>query len=384
MRFAYFSHVWGRPGSTPAQRFAELWDEVQTAEEAGFDYAFSVEHHFTPQESWMPSPAVFCTGVAARTSRIRVGPMGYVPALHHPLRLAEEVATLDQILDGRLEVGLASGVTRDFFDPFDADFERRKELTFEAAELIRASAGADGPIEFSGQTRRISGPALSFGTVQRPHPPLWVPTTNRATLRRLAALGAHTSTTMLLPRAVLGTVYRHYVDWWFDAGHAGVPNIGYWTIVYVAETDQQAIDHAMPQIVHTLTKTLGYGSAGNPRDRASTVGRSGLSTADILEHADDVEFLLKHRLVFVGSPETVAGQIRSAAEEGCFNTLMGEFNFGRLTADEVRRSTELFGREVIPALRDFEPYRRPAADGVYTDDESAQVAERLEALGYIE
>jgi alkanesulfonate monooxygenase SsuD/methylene tetrahydromethanopterin reductase-like flavin-dependent oxidoreductase (luciferase family) len=356
MRFAYFSHVWGRPGMTPAQRFAELWDEVETAEESGFDYAFSVEHHFTPQESWMPSPAVFCTGAAARTSRIRVGPMGYVPALHHPLRLAEEVATLDQVLDGRLEVGLASGVTPDFFGPFGADFERRKELTTEAVDLIRASAAADDPIEFTGPGHQVSGPALSFGTVQRPHPPLWVPTTNRTTLRHLATLGAHTSTTMLLPRAALGTVYRHYVDWWRGAGHAGVPNIGYWTIVHVAETDQQAISHAMPQIVHTLTKTLGYGPGDNPRSRASVAGRSGLSTADILEHADDVEFLRQHRLVFVGSPETVAAQIRSAAEEGCFNTLMGEFNFGWLTPDEVRRSTELFGREVIPALRDFSPY----------------------------
>lgn len=356
MKFAYFSHVWGRPGITPAQRFAELWDEVELAEEAGFDYAFSVEHHFTPQESWMPSPAIFCAAAAMRTERIRIGPMGYVPALYHPLRIAEEVATLDQMLGGRLDVGLAAGVTADFFGAYGADFERRKELTDEAVDLIRAALTADGPIDFDGPAHRFADTTLSFGGVQRPHPPLWVPTTNRTTLRRLAEIGAHTSTTMLLPRAVLRTVYRHYVDWWRAAGHAGGPDIGYWTLVHVAETDQEAADRAYPQIVHTLTKTLGYGPGENARARASVAGRSGLSTADILEHADDIAFLRRHRLVFVGSPATVAAQIREAADEGHFNTLLGEFNFGWLTPEELRRSALLFGAEVIPALREHSPY----------------------------
>jgi alkanesulfonate monooxygenase SsuD/methylene tetrahydromethanopterin reductase-like flavin-dependent oxidoreductase (luciferase family) len=379
MKFAYFSHVWGRPGSTPAQRFSELWAEVELAEETGFDYVFSVEHHFTPQESWMPSPAIFCAGAALRTERIRIGPMGYVPPLYHPLRIAEEVATLDHVSSGRLDVGLASGVTADFFGPYGADFDRRKEQTFESIDLIRTALAGDGPIDFTGPAHQIRDTTLSFGGYQKPHPPLWVPTTNRATLRHLAAIGAHTSATMLLPRAALGLVYRHYLRWWSEAGHPGRPNIGYWTLVHVAETDQQA-SRAYPQVVHTLTKTLGYGRGENPRSRGSVVNQSGLSTADILEHADDIEFLRRHRLVFAGSPATVAQQIREAAAEGCFNTLLGEFNFGWLTPEEVQRSTRLFGDEVMPALRDYDP----TASEVYDAHESALVAQRLEALGYIE
>ena len=356
MKFAYFSHVWGRPDITPAQRFAELWDEVELAEETGFDYAFSVEHHYNPKESWMPSPAIFCAAVALRTERIRFGPMGYVPSLYHPLRIAEEVATLDQMSGGRLDVGLAAGVTPDFFGAYGADFERRKERTNEAVDLLRTAMAANGPITFEGPAHRFADTTLSFGGVQRPHPPIWVPTTNPATLRHLAEIGAHTSTTMLLPRAALGTVYRHYVDWWRAAGHSGGPDIGYWTLVHVAETDQEAMERAFPQIVHTLTKTLGYGPGENTRAGGSVACRSGLSTADILEHADDSDFLRRHRLVFVGSPETVAGQIRDAAAEGCFNTLLGELNFGWLSPAELRRSASLFGTEVMPALRDYTPY----------------------------
>ena len=356
MKFAYFTHVWGRPGQTPGQRLAELWREVELAEQLGFDYAFSVEHHFTPHESWMPSPAIFCTGAAMRTSRIRVGPMGYVPPLYHPLRIAEEVATLDQLLGGRLEVGLAPGVTADFFGPYAADFAARRELTRECVDLIRTALTADGPFDFTGPAHSMTDVTLSFGAVQRPHPPLWLPTTNRGTLRYLASIGAHTSATMLLPRTMLGLVYRHYVDWWRAAGHAAEPNIGYWTLVYVAPTDEEAVSQAFPHIIHTLTKTLGYGQADAARSGEPVTSASKLSTADILAHAGDIGFLREHNLVFVGSPATVADQIKAAADEGCFNTMLAELNFGELTKQHVESSARLFAAEVMPALRDYSPY----------------------------
>lgn len=383
MKFAYFSHVWGRPGQTPGQRYDELWREVELAEELGFDYAFSVEHHFTPHESWMPSPAIFCAAAAMRTSRIRLGPMGYVPPLYHPLRIAEEVATLDQLTGGRLEVGLASGVTDDFFGPYGADFGQRRELTKESVDLVRTALSTDGPFDFAGPAHSMSDVSLSFGAVQKPHPPLWVPTTNRATLRYLAGIGAHTSATMLLPRSMLGTVYRHYVDWWRAAGHPGEPNIGYWTLVHVAPTDEEAESRAYPHIVHTLTKTLGYGQADAGRSGSAVAGSSGLSTAEILQHAGDVSFLRRHNLVFVGSPETVASQIKAAADEGCFNAVLAELNFGHLTEAEIESSATLFSTEVMPALRPEHQEPEPQAD-VYSEAESALVADRLEALGYIE
>jgi alkanesulfonate monooxygenase SsuD/methylene tetrahydromethanopterin reductase-like flavin-dependent oxidoreductase (luciferase family) len=348
--------VWGRPGQTPGHRYAELWREIELAEELGFDFAFSVEHHFTPHESWMPSPAIFCAGAAARTKRIRLGPMGYVSPLHHPLKIAQEVAALDQLLDGRLEVGLTPGVTPDFFGPYGADFSQRRELTKECLDMIRTALAADGPFDFAGPVHSVTDVTLSFGAVQRPHPPLWLPTTNRATLRYLASVGAHTSATMLLPRSMLGLVYRHYLDWWQAAGHQAPPNIGYWTLVYVAPTDEEAVSHAFGHIIHTLTKTLGYGQADVQRSGSPVTGSSGLSTADILAHAGDISFLQHHNLVFAGSPDTVIRQVKAAAEEGCFNTLLAELNFGDMTDAELEASATLFSTEVMPALRAYSPY----------------------------
>ncbi|MFH8787111.1 LLM class flavin-dependent oxidoreductase [Streptomyces roseoverticillatus] len=379
MKFAYFTHVWGRPGITPGQRYAELWREIRDADRLGLDYAFSVEHHCTPHESWMSSPAVFCTGAALHTERIRVGPMGWVPPLRHPMHLVEEVATLDHLLGGRLEVGLASGVSPEPFLPFGADFAGRHELTREAVELLRTALGTDGTIDFEGPVHRVRDVTLSFPSLQRPHPPLWVPTTNRNTLRHLSSVGAHTGSTMIVPRASMGLVYRHYLDWWRGHGHATDPDIGYWTLVHVAPTDAEAEARAAAHITETFTKTLQYSSVRRSGEQHAPASK--LSTPDILAGSGDFGFLLDHNLVFVGSPQTVTERIRAAAAEGHFNTVLGEFAFGGLEERHRAESLELFAREVIPALRDHTPYApRPA----YTQGDEEQVAARLQALGYLD
>ena len=115
MRFAHFAHVWGKPAMTPAERYQQLWRELQLADALGFDYGFCVEHHFRPNESWMSAPSLYTVAAAARTRHIRLGGMGHIIPLHHPVRLAEEIALTDQMIDGRLEVGLVPGINPAYF-----------------------------------------------------------------------------------------------------------------------------------------------------------------------------------------------------------------------------------------------------------------------------
>ena len=70
----------------------------------------------------------------------------------------------------------------------------------------------------------------------------------------------------------------------------------------------------------------------------------------------DSDYLMKHELVFIGSPETVAKKIQAAADAGLFNTFMGEFNFYDLPECDLMRSIRLFGEKVIPALRAYDPF----------------------------
>ena len=91
---------------TPHDRYEQLWDELELCDTLDFDYGFCVEHHFMPHESWMSAPSLYSVAAGTRTRRMRVGPMGYIVPLYNSLRLAEEIAVIDQMLNGRLEVGL--------------------------------------------------------------------------------------------------------------------------------------------------------------------------------------------------------------------------------------------------------------------------------------
>jgi alkanesulfonate monooxygenase SsuD/methylene tetrahydromethanopterin reductase-like flavin-dependent oxidoreductase (luciferase family) len=86
------------------------------------------------------------------------------------------------------------------------------------------------------------------------------------------------------------------------------------------------------------------------------VGRGEPGAAEIMVNVFDADYLLAHDLVFIGSPSTVAAKIRAAAAAGLFNTFMGEFNFADLPEADLMRSIRLFGEQVIPALRDYEPF----------------------------
>ncbi|MEJ2375736.1 MAG: LLM class flavin-dependent oxidoreductase [Pseudolabrys sp.] len=146
MKFAHFSHIWNKPSLTPHQRYEQLWRELMLCDDLGFDYSFCVEHHFRPDESWMSSPALYAVGAGARTKRLRVGPMGFIVPLYHPLRLVEEIAIVDQMLDGRMECGLVPGISADYFKPFGIDYNFRKSPTIEFVDYLKAAYDETQPL----------------------------------------------------------------------------------------------------------------------------------------------------------------------------------------------------------------------------------------------
>ena len=158
----------------------------------------------------------------------------------------------------------------------------------------------------------------------------------------------------------MAPVYREYLRLWQEAGHPEKPNIGYWTLVYVDETDDLAKANAIPHISDSLNATFGAsgGVGGIPQQElAQGYEQKGeVAAAEIIRHMTDAEFLIDNKIVFVGSPEKVARDVRQAAAEGSFNTLFCEFNLGQMSEEELMNSIRLFGTKVIPELHDFQPY----------------------------
>ena len=359
MKFAHFSHVWNKPGMTAAARYEQLWRELSACDELGFDFGFCVEHHFNPNESWMPSPSIYSAAAAMRTRRLRIGTMGYIAPLYDPLRIAEDAAVLDNVLNGRLELGLVSGIVPDFFGPYNADFQNRRANTHEALAIIKEALSSDGAFSFAGETRQYQDVTLGVKPLQMPHPPIWMHSRDAGTLALLAREGVHTGYLFLVPRADVAPRYREYLRLWQAAGHPHKPNIGYWILVYVDETDAKAVANAKPLFEHCFTHVFGTradGGIGYKRLAENHAKRGDPGGAEIALHAIDVDYLRQRNLAFVGSPKTVIEQIKQAASEGVFNTVMGEFNIGNIAEADLMRSIDLFGKEVVPALRDFEPY----------------------------
>ena len=359
MKFAHFSHVWNKPGMTPAGRYAELWRELKLCDELGFDFAFAVEHHFSPHESWMPSPAIYTAGAAAHTKRMRIGPMGYVVPLYDPLRIVEEVAALDNVLDGRLEVGLVSGIRADYFTPYKADFENRRALTAEAVDLLKTAFATPGKFSFKGPHHSYDEVSLSVRPVQAPCPPLWIESRDPPTLKMLAREGIHTGYLFFMPHEEVVERYKVYLKDWASAGHPSKPNISYWTLVYVDETDEIARERARPNVLHNFTTVMGFGDVGgiSTSKLAEVFAKRGEhGAAAIAANLTNPDYLMDNDLVFVGSAKTVAEKVRKASNAGMFNTLLCEFNFGYLPEESVRQSISRFAKEVIPALRQHSPY----------------------------
>ena len=171
------------------------------------------------------------------------------------------------------------------------------------------------------------------------------------TLEFLAKEGVHTGYLLFMPREDVAPRYREYLRLWREAGHRQKPNIGYWTLVHVDETDEKAVATATPYILHAFSQVFGFGDTGgiNQWELAENyVKRGELGAAEIARNMTNVDYLVKRNVVFVGSPQTVAARIREAAEEGLFNTLFCEFNLGSMSEDDLMRSIRLFGTRVIP------------------------------------
>lgn len=361
MKFSHFSHVWAKPNMTPHERYQQLWRELELCDTLDYDFGFCVEHHFRPDESWMSSPSLYTVGAGARTKNMRIGPMGYVVPLYNSLRLAEEIAICDQMVGGRMEVGLVPGINPIYFGPFGLDYADRKLPTLEYVAYLRAAFGKQ-PFSFEGEIHQAENVTLAVPPAQTPHPPLWMMSRDPETLEFCAANGISTGYFLVYPQQEAAARYRVYLADWEKAGWDFKPNIAYSTVVYVDETDEKALKNGLERASMAYEGLLPPGAPGeNFVDRVENFAarfkdRNEPGAYDIISNLFSPEYLLKNNLIFVGSPETVAARLKEASVNGMFNNFMGEFNFSDLPEDDLMRSIRLFGEEVIPALRSFEPF----------------------------
>ncbi len=200
------------PGSdlTMTDVYQATLDQTVLADRLGFDQVWFTEHHFLA-DGYLPAFQPVAGAIAARTERLRISTDIALLPLYHPIRLAEEMAVLDHLSRGRMELGIGMGYVPSEFAAFGVPLVNRVSMTEEGIEILRRS-WADGPFSFEGRRYRLDGVDVHPKPVQPGGPPLWVAAMSEAGARRAARFGTH-----LLPQGRREEV----LDPWRAAVEAG-------------------------------------------------------------------------------------------------------------------------------------------------------------------
>jgi alkanesulfonate monooxygenase SsuD/methylene tetrahydromethanopterin reductase-like flavin-dependent oxidoreductase (luciferase family) len=175
------------------QVYAATLDQAVLADGLGFDHVWFTEHHFLA-DGYLPAFQPVAGAIAARTERVRISTDIALLPLYHPIRLAEEMAVLDHLSNGRMELGIGMGYVPREFKAFGTSLKNRVSMTEEGIDILRLAWG-DGPFSYSGKRYRLDDIDVHPKPVQAGGPPLWIAAMSEAGARRAARFG-----TNLLPQ----------------------------------------------------------------------------------------------------------------------------------------------------------------------------------------
>src|SRR5712692_9721626 len=352
--------------------YHQALEQIELADRLGYDTVWEVEHHFLTEFAHSSAPEVFLSAVAQRTKRIRLG-HGVVLLPHrfnHPIRVAERVATLDILSDGRVEFG--TGRSSQFEQAgFEVDTDLSREMWQESLEMIPRMWTED-PFEHAGRFVTVPARSILPKPLQKPHPPMWMAATSPqswevAARNGIGVLGLtiFVSVPQLAERVV---AYRKALGDARPVGRFVNDRVGAFTIVHAAETHEQAIanhgaEAAINYLLYAFRVLGGFvdpQGGGMRRDKAaeeikSTPYRDMIAKeypiiVKMMKNECTFEDLDREDMVIVGGVEHCIRKIERYRAAG-LDHLICLMQADRIPHAKVMRSIELFGSEIIPHFR---------------------------------
>ena len=343
MHFGMFMEFGFREGGDSARAFAEGFDLVDAAEAWGLDCAWLSEFHFSPDRSVLSSPIVTATAIASRTKRMRVGLAVYVlPLAGTPLRVAEEVATLDQISEGRLDFGIGRSGFQSSYRSYGVDYDESQERFDEALAILRR-AWAGGKFSYEGKYYTVTEAEVVPTPVQKPYPPMRMAASSAATFEKVAREG--------LPVFVglrgdglsfLAKNLHHYRSVWKTSGHPGGGSVYLRVPAYVGADERDGFETPRANIEHYFARQARLLMAQGAGDRKRTV--QALAALDYDE--------IRASRVAFGSAAEVIDRFQEWREVLGIDGVLLELNAGGMLGEaEVKASLNRMCHEVMPAFR---------------------------------
>ncbi len=334
MKIGVFDHLDGADVAL-AQFFADRLTLVEHYDRHGF-YAYHVaEHHSTPL-GMAPSPSVFLAAVSQRTTQLRFGSLVYILPLYHPLRLAEEISMLDQLSNGRLQVGVGRGISPIEVGFFGVDVPQSQAIYLESFQvLIKALTGDQ--VTHSGKYFKFDQVPMVLKPLQQPHPPLWY-----------------------------GVGQIEGVDWCVDNNVNAVVNGSFERVRQITDRFRERwATRGKPLAQQTLMGTGRHvviaqsdAAAEKIAERAYArwhhrfmyLWRAHGLTPQFAQMPEDFRLACEIGIVVAGSAKTVRATLTDHVERTGVNYLLTRFAFGDLSLAESLESVERFAADVMPSI----------------------------------
>ncbi len=328
MEFGIFHEFLSAGASSQTEAFAHSFAQIDAAERWGLDIVFLAEIHMNPTRCLSTAPLTLASAVAARTQRIKVGTAVQVLPLGHPLRLAEETATIDQISGGRFVFGVGRSAFPRAYNAYGIAYQESQDRFSESLDIIK-QAWTQPVASYRGTYWSFENFTLVPRPVQQPHPPIRIAASQPDTYAAIGRLGYPLLSAMRAsPMDELPANIRAYRDAWREAGHPGQGEAYLQVPIYVAETREKALSEAQDGLMRFATYR-----------------------ADLLRGPLTYEAALQQKGI-IGTPDMVAARIAELRDTAGLDGISAEINVGSLlTHDQVMRSLRLYCQDVMPRFK---------------------------------
>jgi alkanesulfonate monooxygenase SsuD/methylene tetrahydromethanopterin reductase-like flavin-dependent oxidoreductase (luciferase family) len=330
--------------------------QIELADRLGYDHAWQVEHHFLEEYSHSPAPESFLAAASQRTKNIRLGHGICQLTTNHPARVAERIATLDLLSNGRCEFGMGESASETELAPFGVKMDDKREIFEEAVRAIFPMF-KDGGSEHHGKYFDMPLRNVLPKPAQKPHPPLWVACSQLDTLAKCGEWG-------------MGALGFQFVS--ADAAHAWVhayynafvkrqkkladyqtnPNIALVSFFMCAKTDEEARERADGDTFFQFSLKYYGASSGRQRPPPGTVNM--WDEYNKWKKANPEAHAAALRGGLIGSPDTIRRKLQKFQSSNIDQVVLLN-QAGKNTHEHICESLELFAKDVMPEFQAAHP-----------------------------
>ncbi len=354
MKFGiFYEHQLPKPWDEGAELklFQDALTQVELADKLGIDHAWEVEHHFLEEYSHSSAPEVFLAACSQRTKNIRLG-HGIVlmpPGYNAPARIAERLATLDLVSNGRVEWGTGESASRAELEGYGVNPVERREMWRETVEQVANMMAMSPYPGFQGKYFSMPTRNVVPKPVQKPHPPIWVACSNRETIHLAAQLGIGALTFAFVDPAEA----KHWVDDYYETfkkecvpiGHTVNPNIAMVSSFSCHRDHDEAVRRGMDGF-RFFQFALGHHYAwGQHKPGHTDIWKKYVAVRDQIGW--DV---MGGGAGGIGTPDELRGHLRGFQDAGVDQAVFIQQG-GNNKHEDIVEAMELFAKDVMPEFK---------------------------------